>query len=116
MPVYRADARYEAGALPSAEVRTATARLISEMKQAGVFVAADALQPGARSKRIRLSRRKQVVTDGPFVESKELIAGFVTLELPSVAEAVGWGRRYAPILGQEVELDVRPLFEPAELR
>ncbi len=116
MAVYKADARYEAGALPSAEVRAATARLIAEMKQAGVFVAADALQPSARSKRIRISGGKQVVTDGPFVESKELIAGFVTLELPSIAEAVDLGRRYAPILGEEVELDVRPLFEPAELR
>lgn len=115
MAVFKADASYEGGVLPSPGVRTATARLIDEMKQAGVYVTAEALQPSARSKRIRAAEGKRVVLDGPFTESKELIAGFVTVELPSMSEALVWAQRYTDVLG-EVELDIRPLFEPAELR
>jgi hypothetical protein len=115
MAVYKADARSEAGALPSPELRTAIARLIEEMKRAGVFVMAEALKPGAESKRIRSVGGRPVVMDGPFTESKELIAGYVTLELPSMAEALIWGQRYAAVL-EGAELDVRPLFEPVELR
>ncbi len=115
MVVYKADPQYEAGALPSPEVRAATARLLDEMKAAGVYLTADALQPSARSKRIRAAGPKYTLTDGPFAESKELIAGFVTLELPSMTEALAWAQRYAAVLG-EVELDIRPLVEPEELR
>ncbi len=115
MAVYKADPRYEAGALPSPEARAATARLIDEMKAAGVYLAADGLQPSARSKRIRTVGQKQTIIDGPFTESKELIAGFVSIDVPSMSEALGWAQRYAPILG-DVELDIRPLFQPEELR
>lgn len=115
MAVYKADARYEAGAVPSADVRAAIARLIEEMKRAGVFVMAEALKPGAESRRIQSGGGRPVVIDGPFTESKELIAGYVTLELPSIAEALDWAQRYALTL-EGAELDVRPLFEPAELR
>jgi hypothetical protein len=114
MAVYKADARSEAGTVPSAEVRAATARLIEQMKQAGVLVMAEALKPGRESRRIRTTGGKQVVIDGPFTESKELIAGYVTLELPSMSDALVWARRYAPIL-EGAELDVRPLFEAREL-
>lgn len=115
MAVYKADARYEAGTLPSPAARAAVARLIDDMKAAGVFVMAEALRPSVQSTRVRTVGGKPVVMDGPFAESKELIAGYVTLELSSMAEALVWAQRYAVVL-EGAELDVRPLFEPRELR
>jgi hypothetical protein len=115
MVVYKADARSETGEIPSAEVRGAVARLIEEMKRAGVLITAEGLKPGAESKRIRTAGGRPVIMDGPFTESKELIAGYVTLELASMEEALVWAQRYAAVL-EGAELDVRPLFEPRELR
>lgn len=114
MAVFKADANYEAGRLPSPEVRAAVGRLIAEMQEAGVFVTAEALRPSVESKRIRIADEKQAVIDGPFAESKELIAGYLTLEVDSMAEALVWGQRYVQCLDTE-ELDVRPLFEVEEL-
>ena len=115
MAVLKADATSEAGGLLTPQARAAIARVIDQSKSAGVFVTAEALHPSARSKRIHVAGGKHTVLDGPFAESKELIAGFVTLEVPSMVEAMAWAPRYAEILG-DVELDVRPLFETEELR
>jgi len=114
MLVLKADARSEAGSRPSAEVRGGVARLIEEMKGAGVLMMAEGLRPGAESRRIRTAGGRQVVMDGPFTESKELIAGYVTLEVPSMEEALAWAERYAVVL-EGAELDVRPLFEAGQL-
>lgn len=114
MLVLKADARTEAGAKPSSDVRGAVARLIEDMKRAGVLMMAEGLRPGAESKRIRTTGGRQVVMDGPFTESKELIAGYVTLEVPSMEEALAWAKRYAVVL-EGAELDVRPLSEPGGL-
>jgi hypothetical protein len=114
MAVYKADARHEAGTPPPLEVRAGVAQLMAEMKRAGVFVMAEALKPSRVSKRVRTSGGRQTVIDGPFTESKELIAGYLTLEVPAIADALTWALPYSVLLGN-AELDVRPLFEPEEL-
>jgi len=104
----KADATTEAGTPPTAAQREAMDALIGEMKQAGVLLSMGSLAPSSGAARLRNFGGKQTVVDGPFAESKELIGGFVVLELGSRAEAIEWARRYADVLG-EVELDVRPV-------
>ena len=82
--------------------------LIGEMKQAGVLLSTGSLEPSSGAARLRNFGGKQTVVDGPFAESKELVGGFVDLELDSRAEAIEWAQRYADVLG-EVELDIRPV-------
>jgi hypothetical protein len=114
MAVVKADPVSETGTLPDARRRVAVAELIGEARKAGVFLAAEALQPGARSKRVLRQAGKPLLVDGPFTESKELIAGYVTIEVPSIEEAVPWAERYARLLAST--LDIRPLYEPDDLR
>jgi hypothetical protein len=82
--------------------------LIREMTQAGVLLSMGSLAPSSGAARLRNFGGKTTVVDGPFAESKELIGGFVVLELGSRAEAIGWAARYADVLG-EIELDIRPV-------
>jgi hypothetical protein len=79
------------------------------MKDAGVFLAGEGLKPSSRAARLRTSGGKHTWTDGPFAETKELIAGFVILELPSLQVAKAWTDRYADILG-DIEVDVREVI------
>jgi len=114
MAVLKADGCSEAGAWPAPEVRAALVRLVEEARRAGTFLSGEVLQPSARAARLTARGGAVHVVDGPFAETKELIAGYVTLEVPTVAAALPWARRYAACLG-DVELDVRPLLEPREL-
>jgi hypothetical protein len=114
MALVKADAATEAGRLPDAAARAAIAELVDEAKVAGVHLAAEALRPSARSRRVVLEGGRARVVDGPFSESKELIAGFVALELPTIDDVTSWALQYAELLGST--LDVRPLYEPEELR
>ncbi len=114
MLVLKADARYESGTTPSPAIVAAVARLIEEMKTAGVYQTAELLQPGRSSKRVHFKSGKATVLDGPFTESKELVSGYVLLRLPSIDSAVEWAPSYAAALG-DIELDIRPLHESADL-
>ena len=82
--------------------------LIGEMVKAGVLLSTGWLEPSSRAVRLRNFDGAETLVDGPFAESKELVGGFVILELPSRDEAIAWARRYTGVLG-EVELDVRPV-------
>jgi hypothetical protein len=113
MAVCKADRRFEAGAGITQATVDAVTRLVTEMKSAGVYQSAELFQPSATARRLRYSRGNATVTDGPFAESKELIAGFVMLNVASMAEALQWAPRYAEAVG-DIELDIRPLREPAE--
>lgn len=119
MLVWKADtsssgARQGEGALPSLQTRAALGQLITELRQAGSFLQGEAFKPTREARRLPARGGKSRVVDGPFAESKELISGFVTLELPSLADAMPWAERYvAAVPG--VELDVRPLYEADEL-
>jgi hypothetical protein len=104
----KANARSEAGAPPTPLEMERMGALIRAMKDAGVLLSAGWLEPSSRAARLRNFGGKQTVVDGPFTESKELVGGFVILELDSRTEAIDWAMRYAKVLG-EVELDVLPV-------
>ncbi|MEO8359718.1 MAG: YciI family protein [Vicinamibacteria bacterium] len=107
--LHKSDALSESGAQPSAEMISQMGALIGDMQKAGVFIAAEGLQPSSKAKRLRYKKGKRVsVTDGPFAESKELIAGYSVFELASIDEAVGWADPFGALF-DEVEVDIRPL-------
>jgi hypothetical protein len=104
----KADAATEAGAPQAPAQSAALERLLGEMQRAGVLLATAALEPSSKAARLRNFAGKKTLVDGPFAESKELVGGFVIVDLASRDEAVEWAQRYADVLG-EVELDVRPV-------
>jgi hypothetical protein len=106
----RADADSESGAPPSPEFLERCGKFMEEVTKAGVLVASDGLQPSSTGKRVRLAGSKTTVIDGPFTESKELIASYALLEVKSMAEAVEWTTRFLKALGGG-ECELRPLYE-----
>jgi hypothetical protein len=114
MIVWKADTRSESGALPSIQTRASIGKLIADLRSDGVLLSGEVLRPGRETKRSWVIQGKRTVTDGPFAESKELISGFLTLDLPSVEAALPWAERYVEAVG-DIELDIRPLYEPQEL-
>ena len=114
MLVWKGNAAWEAGALPSLQARSALAQLLKRLAASGVWLQGEAFRPSRESKRIPLSPGKRHAVDGPFAESKELISGFCTIEVPSMAAALPWAERYIAAV-EGVELDIRPLYEAHEL-
>ena len=114
MIIHKADRASESSAAPTAETRDAMRRVTDGAPSA--LLMAEALQPSSRSLRLRFSGGKRSVIDGPFTESKELIACFSILELPSMDEAVRWATRFDGMFGEDLEIDIRPMYEPEELR
>ncbi|MGB2817853.1 MAG: YciI family protein [Burkholderiaceae bacterium] len=109
MVIVKANKQSEAGEMPSKELLTAMGNYNEELVKAGVMLAGEGLHPTARGKRVRFGSGRKTVIDGPFAESKELIAGFWLWQVRSMEEAVEW-LRHAPFEeGEEVEL--RPVFE-----
>lgn len=106
--MHKADAASEAGTPPTPHEMERMDALIAEMKKAGVLLSTGSLGPTSGAARLRNLRGKQTLVDGPFAESKELVGGFVILELDSRAEAIAWAKRYVDVLG-EVELDILPV-------
>src|SRR5215468_6418263 len=83
-----------------------------ELVKAGIMLAADGLHPSSRGKRVRFSGGKRAVIDGPFTETKELVAGYWLWQVKSMDEALEWARRCPdPMPGEEAELEIRPVFE-----
>jgi hypothetical protein len=125
MLILKATKETESGVLPSAELIAAMDKFNESMMKAGVFLAADGLQPSAKGARVSFSAGKRTVTDGPFAETKELIAGFWMIQVKSKEEAVEWASRCPggdgkiEHLGGTFEIEVRQLFDlsdfPAEL-
>ena len=109
------------GAAPSDELLGAIGRYNDELKEAGVLIDVAGLLPSATGRRVRLSVGNYAVLDGPFAESKQLVAGYWILQVPSMDEAVEWAERfpfeawsriYPGEYGAEVEIEVRQVFEP----
>ncbi len=109
----KADKHSEAGAPPSRELMEKMGKFIEEITKAGVLVATDGLQPSSKGARVKLSGGEFTVTDGPFTETKELIASYALFEVKSMAEAIHWTKRFLEVLG-EGECEIRPLFDPAD--
>lgn len=113
MGLLKADAESEAGAPPSQELMERMGTFMEEITRAGVLLATDGLQPSSKGKRVRLSNGKVTVTDGPFTESKELIASYALFETKTIEEAVEWTTRFLKVLGKG-ECEIRPLFEVSD--
>jgi hypothetical protein len=112
MVIVKASKESEAGVLPSTELLTKMGKYNEELVKAGVMLAGDGLQPTAKGKRVKFSAQDRTVTDGPFPETKELIAGYWIWQVRSIDEAVEWLKR-APFDGG-TELEIRPVFEVAD--
>jgi hypothetical protein len=106
------DANSEAGKMPDPEVIGKMMKFNEELVRAGVLLAADGLTPTSKGKRVRFSGASRTVIDGPFAESKELIAGYWIWQVKSMDEAVEWLKR-APFDGG-VEVTLRPVFDPED--
>jgi hypothetical protein len=109
MVIVKASKESEAGILPDREILTKMGKYNEELVRAGVMLAADGLYPTSKGKRIRFSGEKRTVVDGPFAETKELIAGFWLWQVRSMEEAIEWLKR-APFDGG-AEVEIRPVFE-----
>ena len=111
MVMVKATADSEAGRMPSTEELTAMGRFNEELVQAGVMLAGEGLHPSTRGKRVRFSGSERTVVDGPFAETKELVAGFWIWQVRSMDEAVEWARRCPNPMPGGGELELRPVFE-----
>ena len=112
MVIVKADKDSEAGKMPSEQLLTEMGKYNEQLVKAGIMLAGEGLHPTAKGKRVRFSGSQRTVIDGPFAESKELIAGFWLWQVKSMDEAVEWLKRAPFDGGTEVEL--RPVFEPAD--
>jgi hypothetical protein len=112
MIIRKADAETEAGAKPTTELLGDMGAYMEEMAKAGVLLGGDGLKPSDQGARIKFSNGKPVITDGPFTEAKELIAGYTVIDVKSRAEALEWVKRWPASDGHgAVELELRPLYE-----
>jgi hypothetical protein len=112
----KADQDTEAGVLPDEKFLAAMGAFMEEGMQAGVFVSGDGLQPSSKSARVQFSGSKRLVIDGPFAETKELIAGYAILQFTSKEEAIEWTKRFARVdapgrHGGQSECEIREIFE-----
>ena len=103
----------EAGVMPGEPLMAAMAAFHEEMAKAGILLDANGLKPSGKGFRIRYAGNKRIVTDGPFTETKELVAGYTLIQVTSRKEALSWAKRFPnpAIDGGDCEIEVRPLFE-----
>jgi hypothetical protein len=111
MVIVKADKNSEAGVLPSGKMLAEMGKFNEELVKAGVMLAGEGLQPTSKGARVRFSGDKRIVTDGPFPETKELIAGFWLWQVKSKDEAIEWLKR-APF--DQIEVEIRQVFEAAD--
>jgi hypothetical protein len=112
MVLIKADQNSEAGVLPEEQLLADMGRYNQELVNAGLMLAGEGLHPSSRGKRVRMSGDQRTVIDGPFAETKELIAGFWLWQVRSMEEAVEWVKRMPnPMPGTEPEVEIRPVFE-----
>lgn len=112
MVIVKASKASEAGVLPNAELLVAMGKFNEELIKAGVMLAGDGLQASSKGARVKFAGEKRIVTDGPFAETKELIAGFWIWKCQSLAEAIEWVKRCPnPMPGEESEIEIRQVFE-----
>jgi hypothetical protein len=110
MLIVKADQASEAGVLPSEKNLTEMTKYNQELVNAGVLLAGEGLHPSSRGARVFLSGTSRTVVDGPFSESKELIAGFWLIQVKSLDEAIEWVKR-VPNLDSEMQIEIRQVFE-----
>jgi hypothetical protein len=112
MVIVKATKTSEAGVMPSEKLLTEMGKFNEELVKAGIMLAGDGLHPSSKGKRVRFGDGKKTVYDGPFAETKELVAGYWIWQVRSIDEAVEWVRRCPdPMPGETSEIEIRPVFE-----
>jgi hypothetical protein len=109
--IVKATAESEAGVMPSQELLAAMGKFNEELVKAGVMLAGEGLTPSARGARVTFSGKQRHVVDGPFAETKELVAGFWLWQVKSLDEAIAWVRRCPNPMEGESVIEIRPVFE-----
>ena len=110
----KADKNSEAGVLPSAQLLADMGKFNEELVKAGIMLAGEGLQPSSKGARVRFAGDRRIVTDGPFAETKELIAGFWIWRVKSKQEAIDWVKRCPNPMPGESEIEIRQIFEPED--
>ena len=112
MVMVKATPGSEAGAMPTEALLREMGEFNEQLAQAGILLAGEGLKPSSEGARVRFSGKSRTVTDGPFAESKELVAGFWLWQVRSMEEAVEWAKRCPnPMPGEDSDLEIRPVFE-----
>jgi hypothetical protein len=112
MVMVKATRNSEAGLMPGEQLLADMGQFNEELAKAGIMLSGDGLHPSSKGKRVRFSGGKKSVVDGPFAETKELVAGYWIWQVKSMEEALEWVRRCPdPMPGEESEIEIRPLFE-----
>lgn len=114
MVIVKATKDSEAGVLPSKELLEAMGKYNEELVKAGIMLAGEGLKPSSKGKRVRFSGTKRTVFDGPFAETKELIAGYWIWQVRSMEEAVEWLKRCPNPMPGESDVEIRPVYEAAD--
>jgi hypothetical protein len=112
MVLIKATAESEAGVLPSQELLTEMMAFNEELVKAGVMLAGEGLHPSSKGARVAFSGKERKVIDGPFAETKELIAGYWLWQVKSLDEAIEWVKRVPNPTGEEGTVEIRPVYEP----
>jgi hypothetical protein len=111
MVMVKATADSEVGVMPSEELLTAMGQYNDELVKAGVMLAGEGLHPSSKGVRVKFSGKERTVVDGPFAETKELVAGFWLFEVKSLEEAIEWVKRCPNPMNEESEIEIRQVFE-----
>ena len=111
MIIIKADAHFEAGEMPSERLLAEFGKYNEELLRAGVLLACEGLHPSSNGARVKISGTKRTVVDGPFTETKELIAGFWLIQVTSKEEAIEWAKRIPNPDGVDAEVEIRRVFE-----
>jgi hypothetical protein len=114
MVLVKATAESEAGIMPSSELLEAMGKYNAELVNAGILLAGEGLHPSAKGKRVAFNGSGRTVVDGPFAETRELVAGFWLWEVKDMAEAVEWVKRCPNPMPGPSEIEIRPVFEAAD--
>jgi hypothetical protein len=117
MVIVKASKNSEAGVMPSDQLLTEMGKFNEELAKAGVLLTGEGLQASSKGARVRFSGEKRTVIDGPFAETKELVAGFWLWKCESLQEAIEWVKRCPnPMPGEEAEIEIRQVFEAEDFK
>jgi hypothetical protein len=115
MVLVKADKKSEAGVLPDEKLLTEMGKFNEELVKAGIMLEGEGLHPSSKGARVRFSGNQRTVLDGPFAETKELVAGYWIWKVKSLQEAIDWVKRCPNPTGAEGEIELRPIFEAGDL-
>jgi hypothetical protein len=116
MVLVKATKDSEAGVMPTQTLLAEMGKFNEELVKAGIMLAGDGLRPSAQGKRVRFSGRNRTVMDGPFTETKELVAGFWIWQVRSIEEAVEWVKRCPNPMPGDSDIEIRPVFEMEDFK